>query len=132
MMIAASSNLFVTTLLASNLSLFVALVFALLNAPDVALTEAAVGAGASSLLFLAVLVRTGNFYSYQRTRPFLAFLVASIFFVLMAFSMFGLPTYGSADAIANTHLARYYLDNTLADTGLPNAVTAILASYRGF
>ncbi|ATZ61568.2 MAG: DUF4040 domain-containing protein [Methanosarcinales archaeon Met12] len=39
-------------------SLVMAIVFAQLNAPDVALTEAAVGAGITTLLFIAAIAKT--------------------------------------------------------------------------
>lgn len=39
-------------------SLVLAIVFAQLNAPDVALTEAAVGAGITGLLFVVAITRT--------------------------------------------------------------------------
>ncbi|MGU9977112.1 MAG: DUF4040 domain-containing protein [Candidatus Oxydemutatoraceae bacterium WSBS_2016_MAG_OTU14] len=131
-MIAANRNLFVATLLSSIVSLFVALIFASLNAPDVALTEAAVGAGASTLFFLGVLTQTGSFHSYKKNRPLSAFVIATVFFMLMVYSTLSLPPYGEASAVAQTHLARYFLEHTPADIGLPNVVTAILASYRGF
>lgn len=132
LLIAISRNLFVATLLASIASLLVALVFSTLNAPDVALTEAAVSAGVSTLFFLAVLTETGNFHSYQKKNALPGFLAATVFAALIVYSTIGLPPHGDATAIAHTHLAEYFLTHTLNDTGVANAVTAVLASYRGF
>ena len=40
--------------------------------------------------------------------------------------------YGDPNSPANRHVATYYLENTKKDTGIPNVVTAVLASYRGY
>jgi multicomponent Na+:H+ antiporter subunit B len=42
------------------------------------------------------------------------------------------PEFGDPGAPANLHVSPYYIENTIADTGVPNIVTAILADYRGF
>ena len=34
--------------------------------------------------------------------------------------------------LANQHVAPYYLERSLVETGVPNVVTAVLASYRGY
>lgn len=52
-------NLLAATAAASVVSLGVALLFVLLQAPDVAMTEAAVGAGLSSLILALGLYRLG-------------------------------------------------------------------------
>ena len=131
-LIALSTNMFVATMLASIFSLLMALLFAVLNAPDVAFTEAAVGAGASTLLFLAMLSNTGHFHSYRKQKHVPALLVAFTMGVLFVYATAGLPPYADPAAPAHQHLAQYFLSNTLAETGVANAVTAVLASYRGF
>lgn len=54
-------NLLAATAAASVVSLGLALLFILLRAPDVAMTEAAVGAGLSSLILALALRRLGLF-----------------------------------------------------------------------
>ena len=54
-------NLIAATAAASVVSLGLALLFVLLRAPDVAMTEAAVGAGLSSLILALALRRLGLF-----------------------------------------------------------------------
>lgn len=51
-------DLLAATVVFSIYSLVMAIVFAQLNAPDVALTEAAVGAGITTLLFIAAIAKT--------------------------------------------------------------------------
>lgn len=54
-------NLLAATAAASVVSLALAVLFVLLQAPDVAMTEAAVGAGLSSLILALALRRLGLF-----------------------------------------------------------------------
>ena len=43
-----------------------------------------------------------------------------------------MPAFGSADAPIHLHVAPAYIERTPIDTGVPNIVTAVLASYRGY
>ena len=43
-----------------------------------------------------------------------------------------MPNYGASDSPAQMHLSKSYLENSPHEIGIPNVVTAILASYRGF
>jgi multicomponent Na+:H+ antiporter subunit B len=43
-----------------------------------------------------------------------------------------MPNFGDLNSPANTHVAAYYIQNSATDIDVPNMVTGILASYRGF
>ena len=43
-----------------------------------------------------------------------------------------LPAVGDSNSPVNSYLSTYYIENSLADTGAHNLVTAVLADYRGF
>ena len=43
-----------------------------------------------------------------------------------------IPPFGSADNPANQHVAPYYLEESEHDIHIPNVVTSVLASYRGY
>ena len=132
LLVACSNNLFVATIIAGFFSLLTAMLFSALNAPDVAFTEAAVGAGVATIFFLAVIALTGHAHTYKKENVLLSFTLASSIFVLLLYSMLDLPQYANAMTPGQTHTAAYYLTHTTADMGIPNVVTAILASYRGF
>ena len=53
-----TKDLLAATVIFSIYGLVTAIVFAQLNAPDVALTEAAVGAGITTLLFIVTIAKT--------------------------------------------------------------------------
>jgi multicomponent Na+:H+ antiporter subunit B len=115
-------------------SLGMAMLWVLLRAPDVGLTEAAVGAGVMTPLFLLAIVETTR-PSSSRTLADLdpaALVVAGGFGAGLLLTVPALPAIGDPAAPAATHVSPYYLENAYAETGMENAVTAILVGYRGF
>ncbi|VAX10318.1 Na(+) H(+) antiporter subunit B [hydrothermal vent metagenome] len=132
------TNLFAIIMLFGIFSLLSAGLFVIMDAPDVAFTEAAVGAGISTVLMLATLALTKNqgetpyAEAPQAHRPWLPLLVVGITGAALIYGTWDIPAFGDPNAPAQTHVARYYIENTAADTGVPNMVTAVLASYRGF
>jgi multicomponent Na+:H+ antiporter subunit B len=43
-----------------------------------------------------------------------------------------MPNYGDPDAPIHQHVAPTYLADSKPKTGIPNVVTVVLASYRGY
>ena len=43
-----------------------------------------------------------------------------------------MPYYGDPNAPIHVHVGPHYLERGMAETSVPNIVTAVLASYRGF
>ncbi len=136
------TNLFATIMLFGIFSLLSAGLFVVMDAPDVAFTEAAVGAGISTVLMLATLALTkGQKKSHEEDyeekpsrahRPWLPLAVVGITGAALVYGTWDIPGFGDPDAPAQTHVARYYIENAMPETGVPNIVTAVLASYRGF
>jgi multicomponent Na+:H+ antiporter subunit B len=52
--------------------------------------------------------------------------------VLLIYGTLDMPNFGAFDSPAQLHLGSKYLDITYKDMGIPNVVTGILASYRGY
>jgi multicomponent Na+:H+ antiporter subunit B len=44
----------------------------------------------------------------------------------------GLPMFDDDQAPIHRHVAPHYLEHGIKETGVPNVVTAVLASYRGY
>lgn len=124
-------NLMTSVLLFGVFSLLMAGTYVLLQAPDVAMTEAAVGAGISTVLLLAVLHRVGD-EEKATAHPFIPLFVIIIAGGALLYGTLGMPLFGDANAPVQTHVAPYYIDQSFTDIGIPNIVTSILASYRGF
>lgn len=111
-----------------------ATLFVLLDAADVAMTEAAVGAGVSTILLLSTLAVTGHRVSPRpRRRQFLGFGVSAALGATLLYATVDMPRLGDPNSPVQTDaLAHHYIKVSPIETGIPNMVTPLLASYRGY
>lgn len=130
--IALERNLFSVVVLFGIYSFLMATVLVALDAVDVAMTEAAVGAGISMVLLLGALHLTGGRESKPLHRPFMALALSIGVGALLAYGVLGLPEFSDPQAPIHTHVVPRYLNDGPRETGVPNVVTAVLASYRGY
>ena len=126
------SHLFAVVMLSGVFSLLSALLFVSLDAVDVAFTEAAVGGGISTVLMLGTMALTSRREKMKMSFAPVPLLVVLVTGAVLIYGTLDMPNFGSPDTPAQTHLAAQYLERTPKDTGVPNVVTAILASYRGY
>ena len=142
-------------------SLVIASLWCWMNAVDVAFTEAAVGAGISTVLMLAAVARVGRYersvdappqrrvgggrfgrgrgevrhVTSSRLRGVLSLLAVLVAGAALLYGSRDMPPIGdaSAPANANEHVARYYIEHAPHEGGeAPNMVTSVLADYRGY
>jgi len=126
-------DLFAAVMLMGIFSLLSASLFTVMDAVDVAFTEAAVGAGISTLLMLATLSLTTSQERPEPNRPkFMALAVVVLTGVALIYATFDMPRYGDPEAPIHHHVAPRYIQDTEEEIGVPNMVTAVLASYRGY
>ncbi|MEO1066035.1 MAG: DUF4040 domain-containing protein [Pseudomonadota bacterium] len=125
-------NLFSVVILAGIYSFLIASVMMVLDAVDVAMTEASVGAGISTVLLLSVLYLTKTHESVPIRTPLLPLFVAFGVGAMLIYGTVDLPPFGSAEQPINQHVGPDYLERSIPDTKVPNVVTTVLASYRGF
>ena len=125
-------SLFAVVMLSGFYSLLAASMFVALDAVDVAFTEAAVGAGISTVLMIAVLALTGERERIPAHTSLLPLLVVILTGAALIYATFDMPAFGDANAPVNLHVAPRYLNESFAEVGLPNVVTSVLASYRGY
>ena len=105
----------------------------ILDAPDVAFTEAAVGAGIATFLMLATLAMTSRQEKVTGRLELLPLLVVVGTGAALIYGTLDMPHFGSADAPVHTHPHPTYMERSQPDMHvLPNVVTAVLASYRGY
>lgn len=129
---ARTRNLFGVVVLFGVYSFLMATVLAVLDAVDVAMTEAAVGAGVSTVLFLGALLLCRSEEARPVHRPWLPLVVSVAVGGLLVYGSLDMPVFSDPDAPAHRHVAEHYLANAVEETGVPNVVTAVLASYRGY
>ncbi len=130
--IVRTQNLFVAVMLMGIASLLIAANFFILDAADVALTEAAVGAGVSTVLFLGALALTSERERARSSRRVLSFAVVTVAALILIYATFDKPRFGDPDAPVHTHVAPWYLETTREQIDIPNVVTAVLGSFRGY
>ena len=106
--------------------------FVLMDAVDVAFTEAAVGSGISPLLMLLTVALVGRKEKHNPGRSIPALILVTITGSLLVLGTLSMPEFGSADAPANTHVNPRYIEQSAGEIGIPNIVTSVIASYRGF
>lgn len=127
-------QLFAVAMLSGLFSLVSASIFVLLDAVDVAFTEVAVGAGISTVLFVGALALTRSREAVtSRRRRWSALLVTLLAGFTLAYAIQDLPPFGKGTNAIHQHpLTEVYMEESLEATGIPNTVTSILASYRGY
>ena len=125
-------SLLAVVMLSGIYSLLAASMFVALDAVDVAFTEAAVGAGISTVLMMATIALTGEKERSPTHMPLLSLVVVLITGAALIYATFDMPAFGAADAPVNLHVAPRYLNESFGEVGLPNVVTSVLASYRGY
>ncbi len=125
-------SLFAIVMLFGIYSLLSAMIFVALDAVDVAFTEAAVGAGISTVLMLATLVTTGRWKKKPERSGLLPLFVVTITGAALVWGTLDMPEYGNPANPAHHHVADRYIAESPTEIGIPNMVTSVLASYRGF
>ena len=124
-------SMIATVAVLAAFSLFVALLFAGMGAPDVAFVEAVLGSAfVGVLLLVAVLVTGDRAAGRDRRAVLIAGPLVLVFAVLLLFASVDLPDRGDPNAPGHQGVARGYTERSLIDSETPNVVTAVLADYR--
>ena len=131
----AMQNLMAAAIVFGAYSFLMCLIWTTMGAVDVAFTEAAVGAGVSTVFIVSTIYNTG--VSAIPKSPRIAFkILASLIaigtgaFLLSALPDF--PHWGDPKSPVNSIVAPYYIENSMKDAHVPNIVTTVLADYRSF
>jgi multicomponent Na+:H+ antiporter subunit B len=124
-------SLFGVAVLTGIYSFLMATVLLVLDAPDVALTEAAVGAGIGTVLIVGALYLTKTDEAPPVRGVLLPLAVAAGTAAVLIFGVSDTPPFGDP---ANPVQAAGpdYLARSVPETGIANVVSSVLASYRGF
>lgn len=126
-------DLFTVVMLFGIYSLLSAALFVLLDAVDVALTEAAVGAGIMTILMLGTLALTASGErKHGRHAGVLPIVVVVLTGAALIYGTLDMPLFGDPDAPTRDHVVPRYIEESPEEIGIPNMVTSVLASYRGY
>lgn len=127
----STDDLLNSVIILSAYSLIMALVWVEMNSIDVGFTEASVGAGISTVLFIATLARTKRKIAKNSISWFPVIVVIATA-VLMLYPVLDMPEFGDPNAPINKHIAPRYIEKSKEEAGVVNIVTAIIIAYRGY
>ncbi|MCC2647006.1 MAG: mnhB [Rickettsiaceae bacterium] len=128
-----TSDLLESILYLSLFSIVICLIYLLLDSPDVAMTEAAIGVCVSTVILLVVIIKVGGSAPSGSKNILPAIITCSALTYLLIISGQSLIEYGTSEAPLHQHqVAKHYIENTGKEIGINSIVAAILASYRGF
>lgn len=117
-------------------SFLITIYYCLLGAPDVAITEAAVGASMSTIFFLnALKIRKNEIIEYNLVKSSQIISIVLIFAMTVALlqsSTYIIENFASPAMKTHNDVKDYYLMTTKNELQFSNVVAAILASFRGF
>jgi multicomponent Na+:H+ antiporter subunit B len=125
-------SLFAAVMLTGIYSFLGASWMLILDAPDVAFTEAAVGAGIATVLMLATLSLTGRKSKGPSRSPWLALAVVTFTGGALIYGTLDMPGLGDPNAPVHVYPSPNYIERSEHEIGIPNVVTSVLASYRGY
>lgn len=132
-------------ILFTTFSLVMSILWIIIKSPDLAITEAAVGAGITSLLFYVALRNideikvddklkhknnktSNNSLSYKIFSGFFTIGIISILLITVSF----LPQQGSPHVPALNNVFTRYIGSGVKETGALNIVAAVILDYRAF
>lgn len=126
-------NIKFTIILLASTSILFSFLYLVMDAPDVALTEAALGSCITTIILLKI-AQSGDEYT-EKPSQFLQIiaLITIIFFALiLCYIWQDMYPYGVGGTAVQNGVQSYYNLNNFKDTGITSFVAAILASYRGY
>ncbi|WP_404378985.1 DUF4040 domain-containing protein [Caenispirillum salinarum] len=131
---ARMNSLFGVVMMSGIYSLLSAALFMVMDAIDVAFTEAAVGAGISTVLMLGTLALVGRTQKPAlRRHHFAALGIVIVTGIALVYGTYDLPAFGDPDnPVQTSTVTERYVDVSGREIGIPNIVTSVLASYRGY
>jgi len=63
---------------------------------------------------------------------FFALIAVIITGALLIYATVDMPNWGDPNSPANIHVSPRYIEKTIEETATPNAVTSVVADYRGY
>lgn len=130
--ISRTTNVIPLILYMSASSIIITICYLLMDAPDVAMTEAALGACLSTTILLCCgeILKKENLTKHKLS--FISLIGCITLGALMLYAGIDLPSYGDTQTPLHQHINKHFIEHTQNDIGITSFVAAILASYRGY
>lgn len=150
--IICDADLFACAIIFCAFSFSAVLTYLFFGSPDVAFTEAVIGA--MSTVFYAVALKKVDRFARIRVRKqyddqgnelkpdqksslkllqkLAVFLIIGLLAGVFCHATAYLPEIGDANSVPNQHISNYYIEHSKEDTASNNIVSGTLADYRGY
>lgn len=126
----------------SNLiSAIIVFIYCILQAPDLAITEAVIGTATSTILFALTLLYINKLPTIENKNDTLSidirqrivvFICCSILCFLLIYTIQNLPRIPGWESTDYPKISSLYVKNAIKDFGFSSIVTAVVAGYRAF
>lgn len=145
-----SKNILNSVLIFMGYSLVMSVIWMVIESPDLAITEAAVGAGITSILFFVTLNRIHSMFKnendkkenpdeflpsikrFKKLYVTIAILFTVFFAVVLVLTVSYSPKTGMADNPSYNEVVEKYIEDGLEETGATNIVAGMILDYRAF
>lgn len=129
-----SRSLINSIIFMSSGSVLLMLCYLLMDAPDVSMTEAAIGSSLSTILLLRFVYNVNETIhsSCKLHNKIIGVFISGLLLFIMMYALYDITPYGDLNHSFHSHISKYYIENTYKDIGVSSFVAAILASYRGY
>ncbi len=115
--------------------------YCILQAPDIAITEAVIGTATGTILYALSLICIKNISTNQNQnlhyvidfrQRMVVFILCGLLFVMLIIIIQNLPKFQIGEIVKNQQIATLYIKNAIKDFGFSSIVTAVVAGYRAF
>ena len=137
----ATKRTAICVVISNVISAVMVFIYCVLQAPDIAITEAVIGTASSTILFALVLLyikrlptnaNQNTEYSIDIRQRIFVFLLCLALFFLFIFIIQNMPKVQIGEINSYPRISMMYIKNAIKDFGFSSIVTAVVAGYRGF
>ena len=131
----------ICVVISNIISAAIVFIYCVLQAPDIAITEAVIGTATNTILFMLALLfvkkiptnKTQNTsYNIDIGKRMCVLIICLIFGLLLIYAIQSLPKIQIYDIINQQRISKLYIKNAIKDFGFSSIVTAVVAGYRAF
>ena len=133
----------ICVVISNIISAVLVFMYCVLQAPDIAITEAVIGTATSTILFALTLLYIKKLptlssqnlsYDIDIRQKMFVFLLCFILFLLLIYVIQNLPQIQNFDSFdfLSSQISLLYINNAIKDFGFSSIVTAVVAGYRAF
>ena len=123
------------------ISAVIVFIYCVLQAPDIAITEAVIGTATSTILFSLTLLYIKKLptnplqnlsYNIDIRQRMLVLLLCLLLGLLLIYTIQNIPKAQIGNILSSQRISKLYIKNAIKDFGVSSIVTAVVAGYRAF